>query len=61
MLTGDQAPRGKDHELEIELSPGVVVEQGRRLMSGEAHKYPELVESFVDNIRLLARKVNEFR
>lgn len=30
-------------------------------MSGEAHKYPELVESFVDNIRLLARKVNEFR
>lgn len=45
----------------MELSPGIVIEQGRRLMGGEPHKYPELVESFVDNVRLLARKVNELR
>lgn len=60
-LTDVQAPRGKEHELEVELSPGIVIEQGRRLMGGEPHKYPELVESFVDNVRLLARKVNELR
>lgn len=56
-----KARGGKDHELEVELSPGIVVDQGRRLMGGEPHKYPELVESFVDNIRLLARKVKDFR
>ena len=61
LLTENKAPRGKEHELEVELSPGIVVEQGRRLMANEPHKYPELVESFVDNVRLLARKVNELR
>ncbi|PKS08690.1 hypothetical protein jhhlp_004743 [Lomentospora prolificans] len=51
---------GKEHELEIELSASTIIEQGRRLMSHEPHKYPELVEAFVDNIRLLSRKTGEF-
>ena len=45
----------------MELSPEVVVDQGKRLMKNEPHRYPELVESFVDNVRLLARKVKDFR
>jgi len=55
------APRaGKEHELEIELNPSTLIDQGRRLMNHEPHKFPELIESFVDNIRLLSRKTNEF-
>ncbi|CAI4214577.1 unnamed protein product [Parascedosporium putredinis] len=50
----------KEHELEIELEASTVLEQGRRIMAHEPHKYPELIESFVDNIRLLSRKTGEF-
>lgn len=46
----------KEHELEVELSPGVLIEQGRRARNGEAHAYPELVEGLVDNVRILARR-----
>lgn len=46
----------KEHELEIELSAGTLIEQGRRARNGEAHAYPELVEGLVDNVRILARR-----
>ena len=51
----------KEHELEIELASGILIDQGRKAMSGGVHKYPELVEGFVDNVRALARKAREFQ
>jgi hypothetical protein len=50
----------KEHELEIELSPGILIDQGRKAMSGGQHRYQELVEGLVDNVRVLARKAKEF-
>ena len=47
------------HELEIELAAGLVLEQGRRVVEGQPHRYRELIEGFVDNLRLLARKARE--
>lgn len=49
----------KRHELEIELDADAVIEQGRRAMRGEAHNYDFLVEGFVNNIRLMARKARD--
>ncbi|CAK7218306.1 hypothetical protein SBRCBS47491_003465 [Sporothrix bragantina] len=46
----------KEHELEIELAPGILIEQGRRARNGDPHAYPELVEGLVDNVRILARR-----
>ena len=50
----------KEHELEIELAPGILLDQGRKALSGAPHRYPELVEGFVDNVRVLSRKAREF-
>ncbi|KAF3056765.1 mRNA-capping enzyme subunit beta [Trichoderma lentiforme] len=50
----------KEHELEIELNHLALLDQGRRAMNGASHRYQELVEGFVDNVRLLARKAKEF-
>ncbi|KAH7179785.1 CYTH-like domain-containing protein [Fusarium flagelliforme] len=50
----------KNHELEIELDPKLLIDQGRKAAGGAAHRYPELVEGFVDNIRVLARKARDF-
>ncbi|UNI24906.1 mRNA-capping enzyme subunit beta [Purpureocillium takamizusanense] len=50
----------KEHELEIEVSPEIVLDQGNRAMNGAPHRYQELVEGLVDNVRLLARKAREF-
>ncbi|ATY58274.1 mRNA capping nucleoside [Cordyceps militaris] len=61
-MPSGQGSRGdKEHELEIEVSGAAVIEQGRRAMSGEAHGYQELVEGFLDNMRVLARKGKEFQ
>lgn len=49
----------KEHELEIELNPRLLVEEGRKAASGGVHRYQELVEGFVDNIRVLTRKARE--
>lgn len=46
----------KEHELEIELAPGILIEQGRRASNADPHAYPELVEGLVDNVRILARR-----
>ncbi|KAI8659263.1 hypothetical protein LRP88_05828 [Fusarium phalaenopsidis] len=51
----------KEHELEIELNPTVLVDQGRRASSGQPHRYQELVEGFVDNVRVLARKARDLQ
>jgi hypothetical protein len=50
----------KEHELEIELSPKGLIEQGRRARNDEPNQYPELVEGLVDNIRVLARRAGEY-
>ncbi|KAF4454032.1 mRNA-capping enzyme subunit beta [Fusarium austroafricanum] len=50
----------KEHELEIELNPKLLIDQGRKAASGGVHRYQELVEGFVDNIRVLTRKARDF-
>lgn len=50
----------KEHELEIELSPAIVIDQGAKAMKGSPHRYQELVEGLLDNIRVLSRKAREF-
>lgn len=50
----------KEHELEIEMNPQVLIDQGRKALSGAPHRYQEFVEGFVDNVRVLARKAKEF-
>lgn len=57
---GNTQRMDKEHELEIELNHLALLEQGRRAMSGAPHRYQELVEGFVDNVRVLARKAKEF-
>ncbi|KAH7166312.1 putative mRNA capping nucleoside-triphosphatase [Dactylonectria macrodidyma] len=49
----------KEHELEIELAPGITIDQGRKAISNAPHRYQELVEGFIDNVRILARKARE--
>lgn len=50
----------KEHELEIELDGPTLFDHGSRALHGEPSAYSDLVEGFVDNIRLLARKAKEF-
>ena len=47
--------RGKEHELEIELSSQEVRRQGKLAQAGQVNEYTELVKGFLDNVRLLAR------
>ncbi|EXA50978.1 mRNA-capping enzyme subunit beta [Fusarium oxysporum] len=47
----------KEHELEIELDSKLLIDQGSKAASSRPHRYQELVEGFVDNIRLLTRNV----
>ncbi|KAM3431768.1 hypothetical protein NHJ13734_007155 [Beauveria thailandica] len=62
MPGGQGSARGeKEHELEIEVSGAAVIEQGRRAMAGQPHGYQELIEGFLDNMRVLARKGKEFQ
>jgi hypothetical protein len=35
-------------------------DQAHRLQAGAPHRFPQLIEGFVDNVRLLARKAVEF-
>lgn len=50
----------KEYELEIELAPSVVLDQSSKAMNGAPHRYSELIEGLVDNVRVLARKAREF-
>jgi hypothetical protein len=47
----------KEHELEIELDTAAVMEQGRRLRTGEPHKYDKLVEGLLNNIHVLTKEL----
>ncbi|KAI0170033.1 mRNA-capping enzyme subunit beta [Pestalotiopsis sp. NC0098] len=49
----------KEHELEVEMNTTALIEQGNRARSEEPNLYPELVETFVNNIRALARNCPE--
>ncbi|KAI9730287.1 MAG: mRNA-capping enzyme subunit beta [Claussenomyces sp. TS43310] len=58
VTTADGGSRAeKEHELEIELSSAAVREQGRRALAGEPHKYAELIQGLMDNVRILTRTV----
>ncbi|KAJ6437405.1 mRNA capping nucleoside-triphosphatase [Purpureocillium lavendulum] len=57
---GNSQRTEKEHELEIEVSPDIVLDQGNRAMNGAPHRYQELIEGLVDNVRLLARKARDF-
>lgn len=50
----------KEHELEIELASPIVLDQCAKAMNGAPHRYQELIEGFLDNVRVLARKAREF-
>ncbi|OLN96935.1 mRNA-capping enzyme subunit beta [Colletotrichum chlorophyti] len=50
----------KEHELEVELAADILIDQQRRAMKNEPHQYQQLVEGFVDNMRVLARKSRDF-
>lgn len=46
----------KEHELEVELDAGAVLEHGNFLVKQAPNRYTDLIDGFVDNIRLLARR-----
>lgn len=47
----------KEHELEVEMNGDALIEQGTRASADppQANLYPELIETFVNNIRALSR------
>ncbi|KAG6003192.1 hypothetical protein E4U21_002269 [Claviceps maximensis] len=57
---GNAPKTDKEHELEIELASPIVLDQGAKAMSGAPHRYQELIEGFLDNVRVLARKAKDF-
>ncbi|KAK6829767.1 CYTH-like domain-containing protein [Apiospora arundinis] len=47
----------KEHELEVELDAGVLLDHGRLLLDrDQENKYQDIVEMLVNNVRALARK-----
>ncbi|KAM7191710.1 CYTH-like domain containing protein [Naviculisporaceae sp. PSN 640] len=46
----------KQHELEIEVNPAAIVDQGQRAAAGQPNMYIDLIGGFLNNIVLLARK-----
>lgn len=46
----------KEHELEVELDAKSIIEHGRMLLNQEENRYQDLVEGFVNDMRLLARR-----
>jgi hypothetical protein len=46
-----------EHELEIEISPQQVREQGQLAIARKPNQYEDLIKGFVDNIRNLVRAV----
>lgn len=57
ILYADQSPQiaNKTHELEIEIASEEVRRQGLLASQGKPNQYPDLIKSFVDNVRLLTR------
>lgn len=49
--------QSQEHELELELDTNALMIQGRRALIGEEHRFTEIVDGFLNNIRLLARNV----
>ena len=45
----------KSHELEIEMDTNLIVEQGKRMQAGAPNNYEELVEIFLNYIRVVNR------
>ncbi|KAK8075736.1 mRNA-capping enzyme subunit beta [Apiospora hydei] len=46
----------KEHELEVELDAGILLDHGRFLESQGESKYQDIVEMLVNNVRALARR-----
>ena len=45
----------KEHELEVEVSAAEIRKQGILLRTGQANQYSDVIQGFVDNVRILAR------
>ncbi|CCC14178.1 hypothetical protein SMACR_08622 [Sordaria macrospora] len=45
----------KKHELEIEVDPRAILDQGRRAKDHQPNQYFDLVEGFLNNIRIMAK------
>jgi len=54
-----EGPQGRllEHELEVEISPQLVKEQGQLAIAERSNQYEDLIKGFVDNIRSLVRVV----
>ena len=49
--------KNKEHELEVEINSRALREQADLLGRGERNSYADLIQGFVDNVRVLARAV----
>lgn len=47
----------REHELEIEVSTHALIDQGRRAQAKQPNEYQSLVEGFLNNVRVLAKRV----
>lgn len=55
-LKADKGRRGEDtHELEVEVDTDMIRRQGKLTKQEVANGYEDVVKSFADNIRILAR------
>ncbi|KAK5657478.1 hypothetical protein OQA88_3050 [Cercophora sp. LCS_1] len=50
----------KEHELEIEMNADIVLDQGNKAKAGLLNQYYDLVEGFINNIRVMTKKAGEF-
>ncbi|KAI5305518.1 stearoyl-CoA 9-desaturase [Ascosphaera pollenicola] len=48
------------HEVEVEISTAEVRRQGQKVIAHTGNQYGELIKAYVDNIRILTRKVPPF-
>jgi len=60
VIVAEHGSQKREHELEIELNPDVLIEQGIRAREGLPNRYADVVDGFINNIRVLARKAKEF-
>jgi len=52
---------GQQQRMEKEHDAAALVEHGQRVLSGQPHRYLDIVEGFLDNVRILARRVRDLK
>ncbi|KAF2192268.1 mRNA triphosphatase CET1 [Zopfia rhizophila CBS 207.26] len=56
-LTQVVQSHGKNHELELELDSGMIIEAGERIKRGEENDFESLVAGMMNNLRVLSREI----